>query len=91
MKKIIQTFTLTVFVVLTSATFGYAEYSASGVSEFPYFHLGCLIVGGLITISLKHKYNKIYLSEAIGSFALYTIMVAVFTTPVVEVIRSMVG
>jgi hypothetical protein len=91
MKKILQTVLLTIFVVLTSATFGYAEHSATGVSNFPFFHLGCLIVGGLITISLKHKYDKIFLSEAIGSFALYTILVAMFTNPVVDTIRLLVG
>jgi hypothetical protein len=91
MKRIGQTLILTVFVVLTSATFVFAEYSANVVSDFPYFHLGCLIVGGLITISLKHKYNKIYLSEAIGSFALYTILVAMFTAPVVDTIKLMVS
>jgi hypothetical protein len=91
MKRIIQTLLLTTFVVLTSATFGYAEYSATGVSDFPFFHLGCLVVGGLITISLKHKYTKIYLSEAIGSFALYTILVSMFTTPVVDTIRMLVA
>jgi hypothetical protein len=91
MKRIVQTLLVTTFVVLTSATFGYAEYSATGVSDFPFFHLGCLIVGGLITISLKHKFHKIYLSEAIGSYALYTILVALFTTPAVDTIRSLVG
>jgi hypothetical protein len=49
------------------------------------------VVGGLIIISLKQKYDKIYLGEAVGSFALYTIMVSLFTAPVVNLIKSMVG
>jgi len=88
---VIQTLVLSAFVVMTSATFSFAEYSATGLTDFPFFQLGCLIMGGLITISLKHKYTKIYLSEAIGSFALYSIMVALFTNPVLDAIRTVVG
>lgn len=91
MKKFVQTFWVTLFVLLTTATFGYAEFTAAGASDFPYFHLGCLIVGGLIIVSLKHKYNKIYLSEALGSFALYTVMVALFTAPVVDALKTLVS
>ncbi|MCX5834984.1 MAG: hypothetical protein NTV99_10845 [Deltaproteobacteria bacterium] len=91
MKKALQTMILTVFVVLITSTFGYAEFSAVGADNFPYFHLGALIVGGMIIISLKQKYNKIYLTEAVGSFALYTVLVALFTAPVVDALRTMVG
>jgi len=91
MKKILSTLLVTGFVVLSTATFAVAEYSAAGASNFPFFHLGALIVGGLIIISLKHKYPKLYLSEAVGSFALYTVLIALFTSPVVELIKGMVG
>jgi len=91
MKKLISTLMLSGFVVLVSASFGFAEYSAMGSSNFPYFHMGAIIVGGLIIISLKKKYEKLYLSEAIGSFALYAVLVSVFTTPVVNMIKSMVS
>ena len=91
MKKTLSTMLVTVFVVLTTATFGYAEYVAAGVSNFPYFHLGCLIIGGLIIISLKHKYQKMYLSEAIGSFALYTVLIALFTAPVIDALKTIVS
>lgn len=91
MKKTLASLALSVFVVLTTATFGFAEYAAAGSSNFPYFQLGALVVGGLIIISLKQKYDKIYLGEAVGSFALYTIMVSLFTAPVVNMIKAMVG
>jgi len=91
MKKTLSTMLIAGFVVLTTATFGYAEYAATGASNFPYFHLGCLIVGGLIIISLKHKYEKMYLSEAIGSFALYTVLIVLFTSPVIDSIRTIVS
>ncbi len=91
MKKIVQTLFLVMFVVLATTSFGYAEFTAAGSSNFPYFHFGCLVIGGLIIISLKHKYARIYLSEAVGSFALYTVMVALFTAPVVDALKSFIS
>ncbi|NLA39984.1 MAG: hypothetical protein GX874_00980 [Smithella sp.] len=91
MKKIVQTALLSGFIVLITATFGFAQFSTGTHSAFPFFHLGCLIVGGLIIVSLKRKYDKLYLSEAIGSFALYAILVALFTAPVVDAIKTMIA
>lgn len=91
MKKTLSTLIIAVFVVLTTGTFAIAEYSATGAGNFPYFHLGALIVGGLIIISLRHKYDKLYMSEAMGAFALYTVLIALFTSPVVDLIKSAVG
>ena len=91
MKKTLAGSILSVFVVLTTASFGFAEFAATGSANFPYFQLGCLVIGGMIIISLKQKYDKIYLSEAVGSFALYTVLVALFTSPVVNMIKVMVG
>ena len=91
MKKIIQTLLVALFVVLVTASFSYAEYVAAGTGNFPYFHLGCLVVGGLIITSLKHKYSKIYMSEAVGSFALYAVLVALFTAPVIDALKNLVG
>jgi len=91
MQRTLQTLIMTVFVVMITATFSFAEYAASTAAEFPYFQLGCLAVGGLIITSLKHKYSRIYLSEAVGSFALYAVLIALFTTPVVDALKSLVG
>ncbi len=91
MKKIMQTGLLIGFIILTTATFSFAQYSATGEASFPYFHFGCLIIGGLIIVSLKRKYDKLYLSEAIGSFALYTILVAIFTAPVVDALKTLIS
>jgi len=91
MKKMMQTILLVGFVILTTASFSYAQFSAAGSTSFPYFHLGCLIVGGMIIISLKRKYTKIYLSEAIGSFALYAVLVALFTIPVVDALKTFIN
>ena len=91
MKKALSTMILAGIVVLITGTFCFAEYAAAGVENFPYFHLGCLIVGGMIIVSLKQKYEKIYLSEAVGSFAMYAVLVALFTAPVADAVRSLIG
>ena len=85
------TFVLAGFVVLLTATFSFAEYAATGAENFPYFHLGALIIGGMSIISLKKKYQKIYMTEAMGAFALYTLLITIFTNPVVDAIKMVVG
>jgi hypothetical protein len=77
--------------VLITATFSFAEYTAAGAENFPYFHLGALIVGGMIIVSLKQKYQKLYMSEAMGSFAMYAVLVALFTSPVAQVVKNLIG
>ncbi|MCX7983095.1 MAG: hypothetical protein N2572_09355 [Syntrophales bacterium] len=91
MKKIMGTIITAIVVVLFTGTFAVAEYAAAGPGNFPYFQLGCLIVGGLTLISLKHKYEKMYTGEVAGVFALYTILIALFTNPVIEGIKNLVG
>jgi hypothetical protein len=48
-------------------------------------------MGGLTIISLKYRYPRMYLSEAVGSFALYAVMVALFTAPVIEAVKGLVS
>jgi FtsH-binding integral membrane protein len=91
MKKTLATMAVAATVVLLTATFSFAEYAAAGVGNFPYFQLGCLIVGGLIIISLKSKFEKMYTSETVGAFALYTVLIALFTNPVIDAVKNMVG
>ena len=91
MKKTLATTIVAAAVVLLTATFSFAEYTATGVTNFPFFQLGCLILGGLIMVSLKRKYEKMYVGEVVGIFALYTILMALFTSPVIEVVKTMVS
>ena len=91
MKKTIGTMAVAAMVVLLTAGFGFAEYAAVGMANFPYFQLGALIVGGLIIISLKTKYEKMYTGETVGAFALYTVLIALFTNPVIDAVKNMVG
>ena len=91
MKKTLGTMMVAAAVVLLTATFSFAEYTAAGVTNFPFFQLGCLIVGGLIMVSLKRKYEKMYIGEVVGVFALYTILMALFTSPVIDAVKTIVS
>ncbi|MGZ3593364.1 MAG: hypothetical protein ACXWL9_06740 [Syntrophales bacterium] len=91
MKKIFETLALSVFVVLVTATFGAAEYTATTVSDFPYFQFGCLIVGGVTIVSLRHKYQRMYTRELVAVFCLYTMLIALFTVPVITAIKTVVS
>jgi len=91
MKMTLATTIVAAAVVLLTATFSFAEYATAGVTNFPFFQLGCLIVGGLIMVSLKRKYEKMYVGEVVGIFALYTILMALFTSPVIEVVKNVVS
>jgi FtsH-binding integral membrane protein len=91
MKKTLATTVVTAAVILLMATFSFAEYAATGTADFPFFQLGCLIVGGLIMVSLKRKYEKMYVGEVVGIFALYTILMALFTNPVIETVKTIVS
>ena len=91
MKKTLGTMMVTAAVVLFTATFSFAEFAAAGAGNFPYFQLGALIVGGLTIISIKHKYEKMYANEAVGAFALYTVLIALFTSPVIDAVKTLVS
>jgi len=91
MKKTLGTMMAAAAIVLLTATFGFAEYAATGVTQFPFFQLGCLIVGGLILVSLKRKYEKMYVGEVVGVFALYVLLMALFTSPVIDAVKTFVS
>ena len=91
MKKTLGTIIVAAAVILLTATFGFAEYAAAGAAGFPYFQLGCLIVGGLIMVSLKRKYDKMYTAEVVGAFALYAVLMALFTNPVIDTLKNIVS
>jgi FtsH-binding integral membrane protein len=91
MKKTLGTMMVAAAAVLLTATFSFAEYAAAGTTNFPYFQLGCLIIGGLIMVSLKRKYDKMYVGEVVTIFALYTILMALFTNPVIETVKIIVS
>jgi hypothetical protein len=90
MKKTLRTIVVATAVILCTATFGFAEYAAARTDNIPNFQLGCLIVGGMIMMAMKRKYEKMYVAEMVGAFALYTILMALFTNPVIETVKNIV-
>ena len=91
MKKTAQASIVALFVIMITAGFAFAAEATAGAGNFPYFHLGCLIIGGLAIISLKLRFEKIYLSEAIASFALYTVFVTLFTAPAINAVKVLLS
>ena len=41
-------------------------------------------------MAMKRKYEKMYLTEMVGAFALYTLLMALFTNPVIEAVKNIV-
>jgi len=91
MKKTLGTILVAAAVVMLTGTFAFAEYAAAGAGAFPYFKFGCLVVGGLIVVSIKRKFEQMYTAEAVGVFALYTVLMALFTNPVIETVKTIVS
>lgn len=91
MKKTIGTLITGITVLAVTAGAAIAGTSTFGEGSFPYFQFGCLLIGGLLITSLKAKYDKIYTSEAVGSFALYTVLISLFTSPVIEMVKNIVS
>lgn len=91
MKRTAQTIIVAMFVVLITAGFAFAANATAGAGNFPFFHLGCLAIGGLTIVSLKHRYHGIYMSEAVGAFAMYAVLVALFTAPAIDAVKHMVS
>jgi hypothetical protein len=42
-------------------------------------------------VSLKRKYEKMYVSEVVGVFALYTLLMTLFTSPVIDAVKIFVS
>lgn len=79
-------------VIFITGSFATAQTLATPIGgEFPYFLLGCLITGGLVITSLKRKFDRMYVTEAVGAFALYTLLVSLFTNPVIDAIKTIVS
>lgn len=92
MKKNITTLLTTAAIVMITGSFAVAQSLATQTAgNFPYFLFGCLVIGGLSIISLKSKFEKMYFSETVGIFALYTIMISLFTDPVIDAIKMIVS
>lgn len=61
------------------------------MNNFSFIHLIALVVGGIILLIVKRKYQKIRIIELIIIFILYFILVALFTEPVLNLARKLIG
>jgi hypothetical protein len=61
------------------------------MKNFPFIHLIALIVGGIILLIAKRKYQKLRIIEMIGIFILYFILVALFTDQVINLARKLIS
>ena len=61
------------------------------MKNFPFIHLIALVVGGVILFMVKIKYKKMRIIELIIIFVLYFVLVALFTEPVLNLTRKLVG
>lgn len=92
MKKKLTTVLTALAVILITGTFAVAQTATIQTgNEFPYFLFGCLALGGMIIVSLKNKFEQLYVSEAIGVFALYTVLVSLFTNPIIDMVKTFVS
>ena len=91
MKKTLGTIVTGLAIVGMTAGAAIAGSVLTDNSVFPYFQFGCLVLGGLIITSLKAKYSKIYMGEAIGSFTMYAVLVALFTNPVIDAVKTLLS
>lgn len=79
-----QSLALAVIVVVAVLQFGYFGYRSAGGDLYLVAQLAAIVFGGLTIISLEHRYRKIGFAGAVISFALFTLLVALYSKPVVE-------
>jgi hypothetical protein len=61
------------------------------MKNFPFLHLLALVLGAIILFIVKRKYQKIRIIELFIIFILYFILVALFTEPVLNLVRKFIA
>ena len=61
------------------------------MKTFPFVHLVALIIGGVILLILRRKYQKMRTRELIIIFVLYAVLVALFTNQVMDLIKKLIS
>lgn len=60
------------------------------MNSFPFVHLIALVAGGMIVFMVNKKYEKITSVEIILILVLYSMLVVLFTEPVVNLIKNLI-
>ncbi|MBM4271627.1 MAG: hypothetical protein FJ139_05640 [Deltaproteobacteria bacterium] len=55
---------------------------------FPFLHVIALMTGGFLILVIKKKYQKLYKTEALLIFILYALLIALYTEPVITLIKN---
>ena len=74
-------------VVATILQFGFFGYRTVGWDAYLVAQLLALAFAGLPLISLEHRFRKIGFAGAVVAFALFTLMVALYSKPIVETLH----
>jgi hypothetical protein len=82
-----QSLALLGIVVLATLQFGYFGFRAAGGDVYLVAQVVALALGGLLLISLEQRYRKIGFAGVVIAFALYTLLVALYSKPVVEALQ----
>ncbi len=82
-----QSLALLGIVVLATLQFGYFCFRAAGGDVYLVAQVVALALGGLLIISLEYRYRKIGFAGAVIAFALYTLLVALYSKPLVEALQ----
>jgi hypothetical protein len=83
-----QSLALLGIVIVTILQFGYFGFRTAGWDAYLVAQLVAVALGGLTLISLEHRYRKIGFTGAVISFALFTLMIALYSKPVVETLQN---
>ena len=83
-----QSLALLVIVFLTTLQFSYFGFRTAGGDWHLMAQVAALVFGGLLLMSLEYRYRKIGFTGAVIAFALYTLLVAMYSKPVVEALQQ---
>ena len=83
-----QSLALLGIVVLTTLQFSYFGFRTAGGDWYLLAQVVALVFGGLLLMSLEYRYRKIGFAGAVIAFALYTLLVALYSKPVVGALQQ---
>ncbi|HDQ04717.1 MAG TPA: hypothetical protein ENN23_09195 [Deltaproteobacteria bacterium] len=61
------------------------------MENFPIIHLITLVIGAVVLFVIKKKYRDVRIIEMVMVFILYAILVALYTEPVINLTRKLIG
>ncbi|HOD35129.1 MAG TPA: hypothetical protein PLR20_07070 [Syntrophales bacterium] len=83
-----QSVALLVIVVLTTLQFTYFSFRTAGGDLYLMAQVAALVFGGLLLVSLEYRYREIGFAGAVIAFALYTLLVTLYSKPVVVALQQ---